>query len=305
MAEVAGPLVVACVDPQDLRPDVDPLTGEVTYDPRRADLSAADAAALEHALRVAEAWGGRVLVVAAGPPEIDPVLREAASLGADAMRVTWPSEYDGHTLAGDAAALAAALVGAIRTEAEPALVVCGDRSPGRGTGAVPAYIAHLLRAEQALGLVSLMAVPADGEPAVGELEAERRLDAGWRERLRVRAPAVCSVEAAGVRLRRAPLSAALEVTRRAIPVVRASEPVGGGSVPPALSVGAPTPYRPRTRLVPAPKGGTRQRLLALTGALATHEPPRIVGPVNASAAADELLAYLQRHGYGTARPGVH
>jgi electron transfer flavoprotein beta subunit len=37
--------------------------------------------------------------------------------------------------------------------------------------------------------------------------------------------------------------------------------------------------------------------LSLTGALAAHEPPTIIGPVEPSEAADALLAFLARHGY--------
>jgi electron transfer flavoprotein beta subunit len=51
-------------------------------------------------------------------------------------------------------------------------------------------------------------------------------------------------------------------------------------------------------VVAAPAGGTHERLLALTGALAAPDPPRVVGPVDAAIAADELLEYLRRHGYG-------
>ena len=35
-------------------------------------------------------------------------------------------------------------------------------------------------------------------------------------------------------------------------------------------------------MVPAPAGGTHERLLALTGALAAPDPPRLVGPVDAA-----------------------
>jgi electron transfer flavoprotein beta subunit len=301
--------VVACLAPCDLRPAVDLLTGDVWVDPRRADLSPPDAAALEHALRAAEVWGGRVLAVAAGGASVEPVLREAVALGADAVRVKWgeetpgasgPARQDPEALAADPSALAAALAGAIRSTAgpgSPALVVCGDRSAARGVGAVPAVLAHHLGAAQALGLVALRA----DESEVGTVIAERRLDGGWRERLRVRGPAVCSVEAAGVRLRRAPLPEVLAAGERVIAVV------GGGASGPAgahgrgpLHVGAPRPYRPRTKVVAAPAGGTHERLLALTGALAAHDPPRIVGPLDAATAADELLEYLVRHGYGPA-----
>lgn len=304
------PLVVACLAPADLRPDVNPLSGEVWADSRRADLSAADAAALEHALRAGEAWSGRVLAVAAGPVRIDGVLLRARALGAEVLRVPWPpgsghtageiageiapddgpAPLDGPGLAADPQALALALAGAISGFGQPALVICGDRSALRGTGAMPALLAHHLGAGQALGLVSLR-VEADS------VVVERRLDGGWRERLRVVAPAVCSVEAAGVRLRRAPLNAALGAAGAVVPVAAPPAAASAGAGASALRIGGPRPYRPRTRLVAAPTGGTQERLLTLTGALVAHDPPRLVGPIDADGAADELLTYLARHGY--------
>jgi electron transfer flavoprotein beta subunit len=313
--DIGSPLVVACLDPADLRPEVNPLTGAVHADRRRADLSAADGAALEYALRAGEAWGGQVLAVAAGPPSVDPVLRQAMALGARALRVPYGSNglygsegpdgsngphgskgTDGpepvapEDLAGTPGVLAGALAAAIKAVGAPALVVCGDRSPTRGIGAVPALLAHHLGAAQALGLVSLSV--HDHSLTV---RAERRLDGGWREGLRLQAPAVCSVEAAGVRLRRAPLAASLRSASEAVPV--AAEPVASPSWFEGLRVGAPRPYRPRTKVVPAPAGDTRDRLLALTGALRSHDPPRLVGPVGPDEGADEVLGYLAAHGY--------
>jgi electron transfer flavoprotein beta subunit len=304
VADDLAPLVVACVEPADLRPRVDPLTGEVATDPRLADLAAPEAAAVEHVLRIADQWEGHALVVAAGPAWMDPSLRRVSALGARVLRV--PLELDtgiglggaglggaglgGAGLGGVPLAIATALVGAIRTVGEPALVVCGDRSASRGVGAVPAFVAHLLGAEQALGVVSLVA----RQP--GEVRAERRLDGGWRERLTLHTPAVCSVEAAGVRLRRAPFAAALSASKAAVPVAPASALPPGGH-PPHVHFGAPAPYVPRTKRVAAPVGSARDRLLALTGALASHDPPRVVGPLEPSAAALEILRYLSEHGY--------
>ncbi len=53
----------------------------------------------------------------------------------------------------------------------------------------------------------------------------------------------------------------------------------------------------RPRHIPAPTGSARERLLALTGALLSHEPPTVVGPVGPVAAADALLEFLARNGY--------
>jgi len=304
-----GPLVVACVRVTDLRPEVDPLTGAVRRDRWGVGLSASDAAAVEHAFRIAGAWSGRVAVVTVADGAADPLLREAAALGAAVVRVPaddvgipGPPE-PGHaglepdtaylrSLGADERSLAVTLAAAMATLGTPDLVVCGDRSSDRGTGAVPAFLAHELGAAQALGLVSL-------EAGDGHLLAERRLDGGWRERLRVPCPAVCSVEAAGVRLRRAPLPATLAARRTGVAVAD----LGGGPGP-AVSVGAPEPFRPRTRVVPAPAAADpRLRLLALTGALVEHDPPTVVGPVGAVEAADALLAWLARQGY-LAGPGT-
>ena len=300
-------MVAVCLAPTDLRPEIDDLTGAVRIDARRADLPAQEAAALEHGLRVAEAWDGWVLAVVAGPHETEPVLHRAVALGAVAVRLEWGS-HGSHAgaagapgaagtgpvplppadLAGDPSGLAAALAAAIRGRANPALVICGDRSAGRGVGAVPALLAHELGIDQALGLVS---VSVDG---AGRLVAERRLDGGWRERLAVHGPAVLSVEAAGVRLRRASLAAALSPDAAAVTAEAAHAPEGPGA---GLRVGAPRPYRPRTRPVAAPQGDAHDRLLALTGALSTREPARVVGPVGPAEAADELVGYLGRSGY--------
>lgn len=299
-------MVVACLAPTDLRPEVDPLTGAVRVDPRRADLSPAEAAALEYALRAADAWDGWVLAVAAGPAEIDPVLARAAAVGADALRVEWgaahtmpaavagPVDVHPAELAGEPHDLAAALAGAITGRGTPALIVCGDRSGARGVGAVPGLLAHHLGMEQALGLVGLRI----GPPA--RVGAQRRLDGGWREDLQLTGPVVVSVEAAGVRLRRAGLAGALAAESAPIPVVHPAPPRPGRAWD--VRVGPARPYRPRTRPVPPPEGDTRQRLLSLTGALVSRQPPRIVGPLDPAGAADELLSYLERNGYRPADP---
>jgi electron transfer flavoprotein beta subunit len=292
-----SPLVVACLEPADLRPEVNPLTGEVRTDRRRAALSAADEAALEYALRARDVWGGSVLAVAAGPASAEMVLRQARALGARVLRVPYgsagpegPEPISPEELAGAPAALARALARAIEQLGSPALVVCGDRSASRGIGAVPALLAHHLGASQALGLVDLSV-----DEASLTVRAERRLDGGWRERLRLGAPALCSVEAAGVRLRRATLAGTLGSGDEPIPV--AAPPATSPAAVERLHTGAPRSYRPRTKVVPAPGGGTRERLLTLTGALTSHDPPRLIGPVGPREGADELLSYLAAHGY--------
>lgn len=275
-------LVVVLLRATDLRPEVDPLSGEVRRDARLAALSPSDAAALEKGFLLAEAWNARVLAVSAGGPEAEGPLREALALGAQVRRVDLHGAYL-DDLVRDERALARALVGALGDE-RPDLVLCGDRSADRGTGALPAFVAHELGCVQAPGLVALDLVD-------GDLVAERRLDHGRRERMRVPLPAVCSVEGLGLRLRRAALPASLAAAEAAVPVVRAAVPAS------RVRVVQARPAKPRPRHLPAPTGTPRERLLQLTGALLDHEPPTVVTPKDAAEAADVLLDFLTKHGY--------
>jgi electron transfer flavoprotein beta subunit len=242
-------------------------------------------------------------------------------------------------------------------------VLCGDRSADRGTGALPAFLAHELGAAQALGLVSLT-LPGDAsgaaaDPGAGQrdrmaddpratdagrgaagpaasgggagrgaagpaasdggaaaaglaqedpeagrlgLAGERRLPGGWRERLWIGLPAVCSVEAAGISLRRAPLDAVLASRRAPVPVDRpvpgrgpgAGAGAGPGPGAPVIA-GPPRPYRPRTHEVPpAPAGSARERLAELSGVLVQRDPPVLLGPASPAEAARALLGFLRK-----------
>jgi electron transfer flavoprotein beta subunit len=271
-------VIAVCVKWVDLRPEVDPLSGVVHHGARSTGLSDADQAALEWALRAGEAWGEPVLAVTAGPPDADAVLVEALAAGA------------GSVVRVDLAAGAASPVVAAGLAAHLGvcpLVLCGDLSVDGGSGSVPAYLAGHLGAAQALGLVAVELGPP------GTVTALRRLDGGRRERLRVMAPAVCSVEGATARLRRAPLAAVLAARRTAIPVQRAA----------ALSAAnchhVVRPYRPRARELPPPHGDTLDRVRQLTAGAArsTHGQPEVLEP---AAAAKRLLDALAAWGTGPA-----
>lgn len=267
-------MIVACLKWVDARPDVDQLTGAVHTDDRTSGASDADLAALEWALRLGEVRRCDVVAVTAGPAGADAVLREALAAGATravriGIRRDTPSE--------DVAAAIAAGVGTSQ------VVVCGNWSLDRGSGSVPAFLAARLGAAQALGLVTM-------EVATGDLLAERRLDGGRRERLRVPTPAVLSVEGGSARLRRASI-AGLLAARDAVIEVVAGPP---GSVAHATT----TAFRPRAQMLPAPSStlDARARTLALTGALEQRTPPETV-VLDPGAAADRLLAQLRSWGY--------
>ena len=265
-----------CVKLQDRRPEVDPLTGATRHDPRFTGLSDADLAALEWAVRCADAWGGTVVAVTAGGPVADGILRIALGVGTEARRVDLAPDAPSETVA---AALAPALAGCD-------LVWCGDHSLDRGSGSVPAFVAARLGAAQALGLV---AVELHATPGV--VTATRRLDGGRRERLRVRAPGVLSVEGATARLRRSSVGDSLAARRSAIDVQPG---------PPVIEHGSRTtrPFRPRARVLPAPVGHTaRERIVALTDTGLSAAAATTAVTLEPSKAAARILAALAEWGY--------
>ena len=263
----------------DLRPDVDPLEGTVRHDDRTSGFSLADAAALECALLLGEAWQLPVAAITAGPPGAQAVLRDAAAFGPRRL-VLVTADIDAPSEA-IAEALAPLLDGA-------AVVCCGDYSADRGSGSVPAFLAHQLEAAQALGLTGLT------PRTPGCLIAQRRLDGGRREHLQVTAPAVISVEPGAARLRRASLSGLLAAREAVIEVAEGA--VTHGS---RVQVMSTAPYRPRPKMLPPPHDPLpRARLLALTGALTERTPPRVVR-APCDEAADELIRYLKDKGYLT------
>lgn len=337
MAEATGPtppLVVVALHRVDAHVRVDPLTGRVDADPRAAAPGAADESALEHGLRIAGTLGGRCAAVTLATAEADGMLRGALARGADAVLRIEPGGPGGHGdhgepdrhgghgdhaddpasapgtgAASSGAVTARALARAVRAElGHPDLVLTGDHSADRGTGDTPAFLAAELDCAQALGLVDLAVTD-------GTLTGLRRLDRGRRERLTIPRPAVCSVEAAGIRPRRASLPATLAAGSATVPVVPADTAgapgTNTGTVPgnstgtgtaagPArpVTVRSVRPYRPRAKELPAPpESDPRLRSLRLAGAHEIRQPPRVVTTDDPAEAADTLLAYLRENGY--------
>jgi electron transfer flavoprotein beta subunit len=278
----AGDAVVACMKWVDRREDVDRLTGEVHTNHRTSGSSPADQAALEWALQAGEAWRRPVVAVCAGSAEVEPMLRDALAAGATGARLV---EIDQEAPSDAvAAAVAAAVAGSC-------LVMCGAWSLDRGSGSFPAFLAAELGAAQALGAVGLEVDRGEG----ARLLVERRLDGGRRERLAVSAPAVVSVEASTARLRRASLGGVLAARRALIPRVAAAR--GTNPVRHAGERVRMGPFRPRSRVRPAPAGASpRDRVLALTGTASDRSAATVV-TLEPAAAADALLEQLRAWGY--------
>ena len=283
-------MIAACLKWVDHRPEFDAYGAPSSPDARFAGVSAADQAALEWALRCRDAWLGtgagngpdtgsgeydEVVAITVGPAEADTILKDALVAGATrAVRVDLPFGTPSRVVAACIAPLTA----------HASLVVCGDYSSDRGTGSVPAFLAHELGFAQALGLIDIDLVSPRDTTAL------RRLDGGRRERLAIVGPIVVSVEGSTARLRRAPLRSMLGA--KSIETVPGIWPLA-----PDPMVTLTRPYRPRPRVLAAPIGATAlDRVRAITDASTTASHGETVA-LEPAAAADRVLATLREWGY--------
>jgi electron transfer flavoprotein beta subunit len=253
-------------------------------DERFAGVSPADRAALEVALTLGEQRGESVVVITAGPAGAERALRTAVACGAArVVRIDLPVDAESRDVAD-----------ALADEIErldpngTSIVLCGDYSLDRGTGSVPAYLAHRLGAAQALGLVAVHTGAGTTEP--GMIRATRRLDGGRREVLDVPSPCVLSVEGSVATLRRAGLRQLLDAQSATVQVV----PAAPGRHAVASVV---TPYRPRARALAAPAGEQAlDRLRVLTDAAggSTRGETVVLAPREAAA---RIVQALHDWGY--------
>ena len=289
-ADLTGAPIAVCWKWVDLRPEIDPLTGAVSArDERFGGVGASDRAALEIALRARERWGCEIVVISAAPAPAEVGLREALACGAQrAIRVDLASDAPSEVVAGALADALDALV------PEVGLVICGDYSPDRGSGSVPAFLAARRQVAQALGVVGVEFADRFG-PAT-PLRVRRRLDGGRREHLALTTSAVVSVEGSVATLRRAPLSASLSRSLLTVTVI-------AGPVTSEHPNRPTRPVRPRPRDLAGPVGETAlERIRHLTGATSGEGRRRTVLELPAEDAAAALLAEIARSDRDASNP---
>ncbi len=143
----------------------------------------ADLAALEQALRLAETGGGRVTVLAVGPPRVEDLLRGGLALGADRAIRVWDGQLQGADVS-----CAALVLGRVLEILSPDLVLTGSRLLDRGDDPALALAA----AQRAIPCVNgAVALTRRGQG----LEVLRKCDRGARQRIATRLPAAVLVEA--------------------------------------------------------------------------------------------------------------
>ncbi|MEW5871943.1 MAG: electron transfer flavoprotein subunit beta/FixA family protein [Chloroflexota bacterium] len=163
---------VVCVKvvpkPEEIR--VDPETRLLERSDARLEINPPDMNALEIALDVKDRYGGQVSILSMGPPNFEPGLRIALSLGCDHIYLLSDPAFGG----ADTLATTYTLAQAIHKLGQfaphpPSLIFCGEESSDGATGQVPAGLAEWLDIPQLTLLTRL------------DLDLARRQARGRRE----------------------------------------------------------------------------------------------------------------------------
>jgi electron transfer flavoprotein beta subunit len=150
----------------------------------RSEINGPDLNALEAALALKEAHGGRVSLLSMGPPFFEPYLRLGLCMGADSAYLLSDRAFGG----ADTLATSYALAAGVKSIGGYDLILCGEESSDGATAQVPPGIAEWLDVPQVTYAVQL-AVDTDR----WVLRARRDLGAG-HEDVEVPLPVVVSVK---------------------------------------------------------------------------------------------------------------
>lgn len=177
-------IVCLKVVPKSEEVSVNPETRTLDRGKARQEINGPDMNALEAALELKGAHGGRISLLSMGPPFFERYLRLGLAMGADAAYLMSDRAFGG----ADTLATSYALAAGIKAIGGYDLVLCGDESSDGATGQVPPGIAEWLGLPQ-VTYASRVQVSPGGRL----LRARRELGAGY-EILEAQLPCVVSVK---------------------------------------------------------------------------------------------------------------
>ena len=143
-----------------------------------------DTYAIEEAIRLKEAHGGKVTVITMGPPKAEKELKEAVAMGCDEAVFLCAREFAG----ADTWCTAYTLAQAILKLGNYDVILCGRQAVDGDTGQVGPGIANQLGIPQLTYVSKLRAL----DPEAGTIEVERLVEEG-REIVASRLPALLTV----------------------------------------------------------------------------------------------------------------
>lgn len=161
---------------------IDPKSGNLIREGVQGVINPDDRHALEAALQLKEAHGGRVTVISMGPAQAIDALSEALGMGADAGVLLTDSAFGG----ADTWATSFTLGRAILKQGEFDLILCGRQASDGDTAQVGPQLAELLDLPQVTSVCGIEAFEA------GQCRVLRRIRGG-RERVQCPLPALWTV----------------------------------------------------------------------------------------------------------------
>ncbi len=178
--------IIACVKvvPKPEEVKVNPENWTIERDGVRSEINPPDMNVLELALALKEEHGGKVSIVAMGPPMFDPYLRLALAMGADEAYLLSDRAFAG----ADTLATSYVLAQGIRKIGEFDLILCGEESSDGATAQVPPGVAEWLNTSQITYAEDLEIMPESGM-----VKATRELAGGY-EVIQVPLPCTASVK---------------------------------------------------------------------------------------------------------------
>jgi electron transfer flavoprotein beta subunit len=161
-----------------------PETNTLMRDEVESIINPFDTYAIEEALRLKEAHGGKVTVVTMGPPKAEKELREAVAMGCDEAVFLSAREFAGS----DTWATAYTLAQAIRRIGAFDIIFCGKQAMDGDTGQVGPGVANQLGIPQLTYVFKVREIDLEGR----SIQVERLLEEG-REVVETRLPALLTV----------------------------------------------------------------------------------------------------------------
>lgn len=273
---------------------IDPITSQVDAERFVQVLNAADACAIEAAVRLKEQFGGSVLALTVGPHDAEGALRAALAIGADRALRLWATEAEAWGPFAVATVLATTLQ---RETSLPELILCGDSSSDWSSGIVGPALAQHLGLPQVTGVTQLS---ADKTSEQLILHLTRKLERGYREQLEAELPLLITVTGELNEPRYPSLPAHLAALKATIPVLDASELISHtwhDETDEITLLEMHTP-RPRPHRITAPNShhSAYQRIGEIVSGGATGRKARLVEGTPEELA-QALVEFLQERGF--------
>ena len=171
---------------------MDPETGNLIRAGVPAILNPLDANALEAAVRVKEAHGGKITVITMGPDMAKEALRECLAAGADRAVLLSDRAFAN----ADTLATSYVIVSAAKMLGDFDLIFCGKESLDGATGQMGSQLAERFGASQISSTANIVEVDTENHTITAERDLERGIEV-----LRAQYPCLLTVEKANFRAR--------------------------------------------------------------------------------------------------------